>query len=122
MTETACEPSNNCDDDQLSFKAYLSRWMSKSAVVYPAILPNVQKYLTATAQGVAKGCSGGANGESCGQKWYTGGFDGRTGYDQQLAALETIQGLLLLKGAAPETYPDTSDEVSIKGMYQRTMP
>ena len=105
MTEPACEPFDDCNDDQLSFKAYLSRWMAKSAVVYPAILPTVQKYLTATAQGVAKACTGGASGEACGQKWYTGGYDGRTGYDQQLTALETVQSLLLLNGAAPEMYP-----------------
>ncbi|EME45735.1 glycoside hydrolase family 76 protein [Dothistroma septosporum NZE10] len=114
MVESACEPTNNCDDDQLSFKAYLSRWLAKSAVVYPAILPNVQKYLTTTALGVAKACTGNATGDACGQKWYTGGFDGRTGYDQQLTALETVQALLLLNGAAPKMFPDTSDNVTIQ--------
>lgn len=96
MYEAACEPTNNCDNDQFSFKAYLSRWLAKSAVVYPSIAPSVRKYLTASAQAACKSCTGGADGQTCGEKWYVGGYDGVYGIGQELSAMETVQSLLLL--------------------------
>ena len=97
MYEWACEPYDDCDNDQFSFKGYLSRWLAKSAIVAPFISDSVQTLLNASATAAAQACSGGDNGQTCGQKWYVGGYDDSFGIGQQLSALETVQAMLLLQ-------------------------
>ena len=100
MYEWACETGESgrhCNLDQQSFKAYLSRFMAKTAAVAPFTKNTIAKYLKASAVGAAKSCSGGADGATCGSKWYTGSWDGTSGVGQQLAALEVTQALLSLK-------------------------
>lgn len=100
MYEHACEPYEVCDTDMKSFKGYLARFMSASALMAPAAVQGqVSTYLGASAAAVGKACSGGDAGTTCGQKWYTGAFDGSVGLGQSMSALETVQGLLA--GAAP---------------------
>lgn len=111
MYESACEPYNSCDTDQYSFKAYLARWMAKSAMVFPSITDSVRKYLQASAEAAAQSCTGGDS--ACGQKWYVGGYDGSTGIGQELSALETVQSLLLLDGSAPHRIPEHEANVKI---------
>ncbi|WPH00214.1 Hypothetical protein R9X50_00303700 [Acrodontium crateriforme] len=107
MFERACELKNICDNDQLSFKAYLGRWMAKSAVVAPYIADPVTKLLTRSAQAAAQSCSGGRDGVTCGERWWVHGWDGSYGIGQQLSALEVVQSLLLLRNpVAPQTLQD----------------
>ncbi|KAK4553055.1 i-AAA protease yme1 [Recurvomyces mirabilis] len=117
MYEPACELDQTCNYDQLSFKAYLARWLSKSAVVAPYIASSVNALLTRSAQAAAQSCSGGQYGNTCGQKWYVDGYDGSYGVGQELSALETVQSLLLLRpdgGNATRRYPFTSSDVQIQ--------
>ncbi|TVY86053.1 Mannan endo-1,6-alpha-mannosidase, partial [Lachnellula willkommii] len=79
MYEWQCEESNSCDLDQYSFKAYLSRWMTETAVLVPSLKPDILALLTPSAQAAALACSGGVGGAQCGTKWYVGGYDGVTG-------------------------------------------
>jgi mannan endo-1,6-alpha-mannosidase len=95
MYEVACEPSMNCDVDQQSFKAYLSRWMAASTKVAPFVGDLVSELLTTSASAAAKSCSGGDDGVTCGTKWTTGAWDNTWGVGQQMNALEVIQGLLI---------------------------
>jgi mannan endo-1,6-alpha-mannosidase len=95
MYEPACETVNTCDNDQFSFKGYLSRFMWDTTVLAPFTKNAVTTLLTPSAQAAAIACSGGADNTTCGQKWYVGGFDGKIGVGQQMSALETIQGLLI---------------------------
>lgn len=95
MYEPSCEPAGTCDDDQYSFKAYLARWMGKTSVVAPFTAGTVQPFLSASALGAAKACTGGSTGMECGQKWYIGGYDGSSGIGQSLSALEVMQALLV---------------------------
>lgn len=111
MFEFACEPYDNCNYDQHSFKAYLARWMAKSAILMPSIAESVTKLLTASATAAAQSCSGGDNKQTCGQKWYVGGYDGNYGVGQEMSALETVQSLLLL---AEPLAPRHQDSVSIE--------
>jgi len=100
MFEQACETGEtgrHCNLDQQSFKAYMSRFMAKTAVMAPFTKDTITKYLKTSAIGAAKACSGGADGSICGSKWYTGAWDGTSGVGQQLAALEVTQALLMLK-------------------------
>ena len=100
MYEWACETGESgrhCNLDQQSFKAYLSRFMAKTAMLAPFTKDKIVEYLKASAAGAAKSCSGGADGMTCGSKWYTGSWDGMSGVGQQLAALEVTQALLMVK-------------------------
>lgn len=111
MYERRCEPNNECNYDQVSFKAYLSRWLAKSAIVAPYIADAIWPLLSRSAEAAAQSCSGGESGIICGTRWYTGGFDNQYGAGQSLSALETVQSLLLLRGdvasmrRAPATQP-----------------
>lgn len=100
MYEWACETEDTkreCNLDQQSFKAYLSRFLAKTALLAPFTKDTITKYIKASAIGAAKACSGGADGKTCGSKWYTGNWDGTSGVGQQLSALEVTQALLMLK-------------------------
>ena len=94
LFESNCEEASKCDTDQLSFKAYLSRWMTASTQMLPSLKTQVMDLLTASAQAAALSCSG-MNTSVCGTKWYVGGWDGTKGLGQQMSALDTIQGLLV---------------------------
>ncbi|KAF2860090.1 glycoside hydrolase family 76 protein, partial [Piedraia hortae CBS 480.64] len=97
MFEFACEREGTCDNDQLSFKAYMARFMAKAAKIAPElVLDEVRELLTATARAVALACTGPADGHMCGQKWYVGGYDGHGGIGEAMSALESVQSLLLL--------------------------
>jgi len=102
MFEVACEPNNNCNVDQLSFKAYLSRWMAASTKVAPWLYDSIKPYLAASAAAAALSCTGGADGTTCGTRWWNNGvWDGATGVGQQMSALEVIQSNLIDKVQGP---------------------
>ena len=110
MVEIACEPTNNCNTDQLSFKAYLARWMAASTKLAPFVEPLVSNYLQTSAKAAAAACTGGEGGVSCGTKWNAGSYDGKTGVRQHMSALEVVQGLLIddVSGPKSETTGGTS--------------
>lgn len=101
MYEAACELAGTCNTDQLSFKAYLARWLGKSGVLAPFLAPSVQALLERSAGAAAASCAGGAGGATCGSRWWTGGWDGTDGVGQQLSALEVVQGLLAARAGPP---------------------
>lgn len=53
MRESACEPSENCNIDQQTFKAYLSRWMAASVKVAPWTHDVVMPLLASSARAAA---------------------------------------------------------------------
>jgi mannan endo-1,6-alpha-mannosidase len=123
MYEAACETGEtgrHCNLDQQSFKAYLSRFMAKTAMMAPFTKDTITQYLKASAVGAAKSCSGGTDGTTCGSKWYTGAWDGTSGVGQQLSALEVTQSLLMImKNIMPvkkngESQPEPSATVAPK--------
>lgn len=95
MYEIACEQKGNCNVDQQSFKAYISRWMAGTAKVAPWTYDTIMPYLRASAQGAATSCTGGDRGITCGTKWYIGEWDGTNGVGQQMNALEVFQSNLI---------------------------
>jgi len=108
MYESACETVQKCNNDQKSFKAYLSRFMWASTLMAPFTVTAVTTLLQKSSIAAAQSCSGGSDGVTCGVHWYYGGWDGIYGVGQQLSALETIQGLLV----AGSTPPLQSDQVN----------
>ena len=103
MFEIECEPTSVCNNDQFSFKAYLSRWMAATTKVAPWTAAQILPFLSNSAQAAAKQCSGGSDGVTCGTKWWTdaGVWDGTYGVGQQMSALEVIQSLLIGGVAGP---------------------
>ena len=95
MFEFECEPSVSCNTDQLSFKAYLSRWMAETIKVAPFTRGLILPLLAASAQAAATSCVGGDTSTQCGTRWTVGMFDGMTGVGQEMCALEVIQSNLL---------------------------
>jgi mannan endo-1,6-alpha-mannosidase len=121
MFEKECETGDpyvsgraECNVDQQSFKAYLSRFLTKTAIMAPFAKDQVTKWLRTSAKGAAASCSGGADGATCGSKWYVGHWDGMTGVGQQLAALEVTQSLLYLKNAIAPRVGGQQDKPSPK--------
>ncbi|KAK5072774.1 hypothetical protein LTR51_005415 [Lithohypha guttulata] len=108
MFEAACELQSVCNVDQLSMKAYLSRWMSASSIVAPYIAGRVGTLLRASALGAASACTSGTYGNTCGSKWYINGFDNLTGLGQQLSALEVVTGLLANESEPPRHMPNVT--------------
>jgi mannan endo-1,6-alpha-mannosidase len=96
MFEVACEPSGNCNLDQQSFKAYLSRWLAATTKVAPWTHDTIMPLLRTSAVAAAKICQLSAtNDATCGTKWWEGTYDGVTGVGQQMSALEVIQSTLI---------------------------
>jgi len=104
MFEVACETNGKCDVDQLSFKAYLSRWMAATMKMAPYTYDTIMPMLQTSAAAAALQCSGGSEGRTCGLKWTDGAtWDGTYGVGQQMAAMEVIQSNLITQVAGPVT-------------------
>lgn len=84
MSEFQCEPASNCNNDQSSFKAYLSRWLAVTALLVPSTRDQIMSKLQTSATGAAGQCVGGNNGRMCGRRWYTTQWDGTSGVGQQV--------------------------------------
>ena len=103
MQEPQCESSDSCNVDQLSFKSYLSRWLSEATQLAPYTYDTIMYKLRATAQSAVKKCQGGSSGTYCGFRWAGGRYDGSMGVGQQMGVLEVLQGLLVSNTSSPLT-------------------
>ncbi|KAG5987811.1 hypothetical protein E4U52_007205 [Claviceps spartinae] len=101
MWEPACEPTNTCNYDMITFKAYLSRFMWQTAQIMPSLRAKVDRLLKPTAMAAAATCTGGKTGHACGDKWYVGGFDNVTTLGGAMSAQEVVQGLLAKHAPLP---------------------
>ncbi|KAH8888700.1 cell wall glycosyl hydrolase [Thozetella sp. PMI_491] len=109
MVEQACEGVGLCDNDQQSFKGYLTRWMAGTTQVAPYTFDTISPLLNTTAAAAAKACSGspasgfnGIQGTACGFKW-TESFDGLVGVGEQMNALSAVMYTLVSKVQVPFT-------------------
>jgi mannan endo-1,6-alpha-mannosidase len=115
MFEESCEDVNTigtCDTDQLSFKAYLSRWMAATTKIAPFTSSYILPLLATSATAAAAQCDGGSNGVTCGEHWTDNStWDGTSGLGQQMSALSVIQSNLIQM--APELVTNTTGGTSI---------
>lgn len=99
MYEAACEAVNTvgtCDTDQLSFKAYFSRWLAATAKLCPWTHDQIMALIKTSSEAAAAQCDGGTDGVTCGEHWYDNStWDGNYGVGQQMAALSVIQANLI---------------------------
>ncbi|TKA78771.1 hypothetical protein B0A55_04127 [Friedmanniomyces simplex] len=136
LYEVACEPSKNCDTDQLAFKAVLARALanardltldtslyhrdsnqssfSNSSASNPgtpagSLHASIDAILRTSAQAAAAQCSGGeAYGTDCGSMWTAATWDGTTGLGQELSALEILLANLPAKALAKSNSTSTT--------------
>ncbi|KAH9824541.1 putative glycosyl hydrolase [Teratosphaeria destructans] len=101
LQESGCEPSDSCDLDQLSFKAYLARWLALSAALVPATARQITPILQSSVQGALASVNAGPGNGVSGFKWTTGTYDDNAGVGQQLAALEIVGAQLAVSKALP---------------------
>ena len=104
MYEFMYEKEGNCNTDQFSFKAYLSRWMVAASQILPDLKEQIFELIKPSAEAAATSCAG-LEGNECGTRWYVGDWDGTRGVGQQLSALETVQGLLVDYAEPPLIVP-----------------
>jgi len=103
MKEVACEDNGKCDVDQLSFKAYLSRWMAATIKVAPFTSAKLEPLLQASAKAAVGTCNAGTDGNQCGLKWTETINDGSLGVGEQMSALEVVQSTLIDQVQGPVT-------------------
>ncbi|KAK3685574.1 glycoside hydrolase family 76 protein [Podospora appendiculata] len=110
MVEQFCEEPGFCDNDQRSFKGYLTRWLSGTAQMAPYTFDTISPLLKSDAVAAAKACTGdpatgfkGMPGTACGFKWTAGGFDGMVGVGEQMNALDAVMYTLADRVATPVT-------------------
>lgn len=103
MYEAACQPSNQCNTDQRSFKAIFSRFLGLTCLMAPTLNAEIQSYLEDTTPGVLSSCTGGTDGHTCGLNWGNGSWDGYYGLGEQMSALEALQNRLIWNKPGPLT-------------------
>ncbi|KAJ5994742.1 Mannan endo-1-6-alpha-mannosidase DCW1 [Penicillium waksmanii] len=103
MYEPPCELSGICNVDQLSFKAYMSRWMADVTQLAPHTYDIIINKLRVTAQAAVAQCQGGDTGTYCGFRWASGSYDGTIGVGQQMGTLDVLQSLLVKDIGGPVT-------------------
>lgn len=101
MYEAACETVDKCNNDMITFKGYLSRFMWQTSILVPSLRHRVEGYLVPSAKAAAAVCTGGKTGRECGMRWYTGSFDNKPDLGPQMCALEATQGLLSREAHVP---------------------
>lgn len=102
MTE-GCE-QNVCNVDQVTFKAYLSRWMALATQVAPHTTGQIMPLLKSSATAAMEQCSGTFFPDNCGLKWSQNGtWDGSNGPGQQMASLEVLISTIVQDQQVPLT-------------------
>lgn len=102
-----CEYTAACNTDQLSFKAYLSRWLAVTVQVAPFTHDQIMTKLSHSAVQAAQTCVGpspkGGGNVQCGSRWYWDGYDNIGGVGPQMTALNTIVTLNVDRSKTPYT-------------------
>lgn len=108
-----CEEGGKCDPDELTFKAYLSRWMAMSTQLAPFTIPQIMPVLQSSAVAAMKQCSGTYFPNNCGLQWTMNStWDGTNGPGQQMAALEILLSTIIKSQPVPLTNSTGGTSVS----------
>ena len=83
MIEFLCEREQSCNQDQKSFKAYLTRWLAVTAILVPETWDRIMPKLMTSAQAAAQQCGTG-DGTWCSSQWWTNVPTGKTGAGEQV--------------------------------------
>jgi Glycosyl hydrolase family 76 len=100
MVESACEGAQNCNKDQRSFKAYLSRWLAVTAQIAPFTAPQIMPLIQDSAEGAMTACVQASGGIQCGRRWNIIADDGERDIGNQMSAMSIVQANLVMKSTA----------------------
>ncbi|KAI9150343.1 glycosylhydrolase family 76-2 protein [Paramyrothecium foliicola] len=97
--EVYCEPWRMCDQDMLSFKGYVHRWLTTAYLVAPFIADKIKPVLRTSAEAAVAQCTGGDNGRACGFYWdegkyYDPALDETTGAGERMNVFAAVFSLL----------------------------
>jgi mannan endo-1,6-alpha-mannosidase len=95
MVEYACETQGNCNKDQRSFKAYLSRWLAITTQLAPFTAGQITPWIQTSALAASKACTKTPQGLACGRVWYEDRDDGQRDVGNQMTALSIVQSNLI---------------------------
>ncbi|CAI6308881.1 unnamed protein product [Periconia digitata] len=114
-----CELTQQCNIDQVSFKAYLSRWMAVAVQLAPFTASQIIPHLQRSGKAAAQTCvasDGVPAPYTCGNRWYWNGSDENTGVGQQLAALSIISSNLVTIAEPPKNVATGGDSKGDPGL------
>jgi mannan endo-1,6-alpha-mannosidase len=94
MQEVTCEPSEQCNNNEVLFKGLFSWWLAYTALLVPTTYDTILPKLETSVQAAAKSCSGLGN-NTCGVRWYMSKYDGMNGMEQQIAASNIFSSYLV---------------------------
>ncbi|KAI2786975.1 Mannan endo-1,6-alpha-mannosidase DCW1 [Penicillium oxalicum] len=83
--EVTCEPSQQCNNNEVLFKGLVSSWLSFTALLVPSTYKFILPKLQTSAVAAAKSCTG-HNNNTCGVRWYQSTYDGWSGMEEQISA------------------------------------
>ncbi|KAK7409721.1 mannan endo-1 [Neonectria punicea] len=107
--EHFCEQTDQCNQDQQSFKGYLGRWLAATSQMAPYTYETIYPLLVSTAKAAVAVCTGtdsgfkGHAGTACGFSWLTTTYDGLVGVGSQMNALSMVMYTLVEKASTPVT-------------------
>ncbi|CAI7678530.1 unnamed protein product [Penicillium pancosmium] len=114
MEEVTCEPSEQCNDNEILFKGLFSWWLAYTALLVPSTYDTILPKLETSIQAAAKSCTGLGN-NTCGVRWYQSKFDGMNGMEQQISASNIFSSYLVKyehSGKGPVTSTTGGDSKS----------
>ncbi|OQN95750.1 hypothetical protein B0A48_17940 [Cryoendolithus antarcticus] len=99
ISEVACAPQNNCNTDQLAFKAVLARALAQTAYFAPfssslADPAALASLIQRSAKGATLQCQVNGGSLQCGTDWVSGNNDGIEGLGQDLSVLNILLAAL----------------------------
>ena len=105
MSDQQCEPQLQCDGNSACFKGLLSSSLAVTTTIVPDESNKIMPKLKDSATAAAKQCSGGSDGNACGQRWYQSNWDGTSGLEQQMSALSVLSSSLIsgMKEGGPKS-------------------
>lgn len=103
MIEVACEKIGTCQFDENAFKGVASQWIGATIQAASFANDTLAPRLRASAAGAAQQCSGGSNNTTCGFLWTDKKWDGTSGVERQLDAMNVLVANLVANGVAANT-------------------
>ncbi|KAH6892304.1 glycoside hydrolase [Thelonectria olida] len=109
MYEHFCEQTEQCNQDQQSFKGYLSRWLAATTQMAPYTYETIYPLILASGKAAATVCTGtdadykGHAGTACGFSWLETSYDGKVGVGAQMNAMSVIMYTLVDQATTPYT-------------------
>ncbi|KAJ5893817.1 Mannan endo-1-6-alpha-mannosidase DCW1 [Penicillium taxi] len=103
LKEVTCEPSEECNDNEILFKGLVSSWLSFTALLVPSTYDRILTKLQNSAKAAALSCTGHSN-NTCGVRWYLSKYDGWMGMEEEIAATNIfVANMIAFSNSAPVT-------------------